>query len=221
MIELGFGLIFLLNVGACLLDIDYHLIRGGVSESGQTTLLGVSSWVQYQSRICTMLSVVLMTYMFESAGMDLNIYRLIGVIYLGSWVIGLIYLKSSNVHRFISFIVLSGTTLVFRGFARKKIWYTTLYSRDKAFAYGFLLYTMFGFAVIAPFIFAKNYPNLRMTFALSAQLLNFGGSILAFTAVEPRYFKSLDSRKERNISMALAMSRLYSLFFVSIALIII
>lgn len=107
-------LIVALNTGACLLDIDYHLIRGGVSQSGRTTLLGVSSWVQYQSRICTMLSIVALTYIFESNSKGLNILEFIGGSYFIAWSCGYVYLKFEKVHRALSWLVLMPTRLVFQ-----------------------------------------------------------------------------------------------------------
>jgi hypothetical protein len=214
-------LIIGLNIGACLLDVDYHLIRGGVSRSGGTALLGVSSWVQYQSRICTMLSIVILTYIFESNSKGVNILELIGASYFLSWLFGFLYLKSEKFHRHLSLLVLLPTRLVFSEFKDSSIWYKKKYALDKSYLFGFSLYFMFGLAVVVPFVFASLFPELRMTFALTGQLLNFLGSMLVFTAVEPRYFKSVDSKKDLYVSLNLANSRLHAAFLLSILLLII
>lgn len=213
-------LIFLLIVCATIFDVGYHLIRGSVSRLKDSRLIALSSWVQYQSRICSMASVVVVTYLFESGISTIDVVRFMGISYGGGFFASLLYIRSRAFFRIVNVILMFPSRILFRNLDMQSNWYCMRVEFGSTYFFGFFLYMLFGFAVVAPFILANMYPELRMTFALSGQLLNFAGSIIAFSILEPRYFLRLDKEEDALISYSLVNSKVHAALLLGLLLVV-
>ncbi len=203
-----------------LFDLYSQFIRANVTAKKTNQLIGKSNWVQYQARIVTMISVVLLTYCFERDIININILELLSVAFLISGFVGLSYVKLKTIFNVFNYFLELPTYLTFKKFYGEKYYNFTKLKINKIFFYSLFVNCMINMAIVLPFVLAENNPEIRMTAVYIGQLLNFLASIINFNLIEPAFYKALDAQSEGNITTQIISSKIVSSPIISIIIIV-
>lgn len=203
------GIISILTL-ALLFDLYSQFIRANISIKGTSQLIGKSNWVQYQARILTMISVVLLTYCYEKNIINFNINNLLAIAFLISSLFGILYVKNNIIFNIANYILDTPTYLTFKKLYNQKYSIKIKIKIDKIFIYSLVVNIAINCAIVIPFILAERNPEMRMTSAYVGQLLNFFGSIINFNLIEPAFYRALDGKSEQVIASQIIYSKILS-----------
>jgi len=195
---------------AMLFDLYSQFIRANISAKGTSQLIGKSNWVQYQARILTMLSVVLLTYCYEKNIISFDINSLLSAAFLVSGIFGIFYIKNKSIFYAFNSLLDIPTYFTFSKFYKEKYSIRTTLKLDKIFLSSFAVNLAINSAIVIPFILAEKYPDMRMTSAYVGQLLNFFGSIINFNLIEPAFYRALDAKTEQVVASQIIYSKILS-----------
>jgi len=214
-VELAIGFMMILVM---LFDLYSQYIRGSVSKRKSNQLIAKANWVQYQARILTMVSVVILTYSYERNLITFSIFYLLSLVFLISAIIGVMYIRYFNFYNFSNILLNLPTYFSFKNLYREKYYYKIKIVVGKVWGYSLLLNLLINFAIVIPFVLAANNPDIRMTSAYIGQALNFIASVVNFNLVEPKYYRALDQGMESSVSSQIILSKIFSNLIVAIAL---
>ena len=195
---------------AMLFDLYSQFIRANISIKGTSQLIGKSNWVQYQARILTMLSMVLLTYCYEKNIIDFNVNNLLSIAFFVSSIFGLLYAKNRFAFNGLNYLLDVPTYFTFKKLYNQKYSIKIGLKIDNIFISALFVNVTINCAIVIPFILAEKYPEIRMTSVYIGQLLNFLGSIINFNLIEPAFYRALDGKSEQIIASQIIYSKILS-----------
>lgn len=207
------ALVFVLTLPA-VFDIAAQYIRGNVAIKKRSELIAVGNWIQYQARIFTMLSVVWLSLMFERKKLNLEIDEIFIVSTIASAVVGIVYVRNRKIFDALNRAMLLPSKIFFKDVERDDYYFPITFRFGAPFFFSLIYNVLIYMAIIVPFWAASLRPDLRMTLAYSGQVLNFAGSIINLTTIEPRFFRAMDSNSEGDVISQLIYAKLASAFVV-------
>lgn len=201
-----------------LFDLYSQYIRGNVTLKKTSQLIGKSNWIQYQARIVTMISVVLTTYSYEKKLINFSILTILAMAFAFSGVLGIIYVRSKLIFKFVNWFLNIPTYFSFKLFYKEKYNLNLILELNGVFVYSLIFNSLINYAIVFPFILADKNPEMRMTSAYIGQLLNFCASIINFNFIEPAFYRALDGAFEEKIASQIIYSKIASSFIVFLSL---
>lgn len=213
MYVLEFALIIVFGC-SLIFDLGAQYVRASINKINKSELFAVSNWVQYQARILNMLSVVSLSYYFEKGGMKGEIKTIFYYALSFSFGIGLLYITNRKFFSALSSILFVTNRVIFKNVGTNDYFFKAKISLNKYFYYSLIVNILLYMAMIVPFVLASLKPDIRMTLAYSGQLLNFMGTIINYTLIEPGFYRAVDERGEESIVSQFIFAKLASIVFV-------
>jgi hypothetical protein len=214
-VELAIGFMMILVM---LFDLYSQYIRGNVSKRKSNQLIAKANWVQYQARILTMVSVVILTYSYEKNFITFSIFYLLSLVFLMSALVGVIYIRYFAFYNFANILLNLPTYFSFKNSYREKYFFKIKMVFGGVWGFSLLLNLMINLAIAIPFVLATNNPEIRMTSAYIGQALNFIASVVNFNLVEPKFYRAIDEGVEASVSSQIILSKIISNLIAAIAL---
>jgi hypothetical protein len=198
---------------SAVLELKSNYVRAAVSSFGKARYLGYVGWVQYQARLFIMAAVSLVTVVFEARGfLDIQVFVLFstGV----SLILMFGYFYSRKFAALFDRLDRPMSMLNYREESANCYWRPMSFGRVQHIYFPFIVYFLLGVSVYVPFVLAAEFPQFRMTFAISGQLLNFFATVLMISVIEPRYLARVDRGDEADVACGMVFGRILAALFI-------